>query len=171
MAKAGHPTDYRPNFHPKEIIRLMKEEGKTAVQVARDWGIRTRTINNWSKKHKEFFRAYMRAQEYRKAWWLDKGQQGLIMPDGVRFDSRLFALMMKYDGTNLDERTIKLPALAGCKTFKEMGVVIICALACGKITVKEAQGYVETLSGIATLDEKTELRDKVEAIEIQLGKK
>lgn len=170
MAKVGRPTDYKPDFHPKEIIRLMKEEGKTAVQVARDWDITEETLSEWRRVHKEFSEAYIRAKHYRRAWWIDMGQRGLVTEDNVRFDSRLYAMMMKYDGVNLDERKVKVPELASCKTFSEQATVICGALACGKITPKEAQTMVDVISICAKIEEVTELRNKLEAIETQLGK-
>jgi hypothetical protein len=166
----GRPTDYKPDFHPKEIIRLMREEGLTTVEVAEKWDVCVDTLTEWRHKHKTFSSAYTRAKQYRKAWWLKAGRSGLFTEGEVKFDSRLFGLMMKYDGINLDERIVKLPELANCKTFSEQATVICGALACGRITIKEAQGYVDVISICAKIDEVTNLRDKLEAIERQLGK-
>lgn len=162
---AGRPPIYDPEFHPEEIIRVMRDEGKTTVEVACDWDITTRVINLWAKEHPEFLLAYARAQEYRKAWWLKRGRDGLLTYGDEKFDSRLFSLMMKYDGINLDERIVKLPALAECKTFAEQSTVICGALASGKITIKEAQGYVDVIATMAKIDEVTELRRMLEEIE------
>ena len=166
---AGQPTKYNPNFHPDEIIRLMKEEGKTSVQVARDWDVTEETLSEWRRVHKEFSEASRRAKHFRRAWWIDKGQKGLFTPGDVKFDSRLYCMMMKYDGINLDERIVKLPELAECKTFSEQATVICGALACGKITVKEAQGYVDVISICARIEEVTELRRKLEEIESKIN--
>lgn len=169
MAKKSPLSKYDEDFHPKEIIRLMRDHGWTAFEVVREWNIHIDTLHEWKNKHPVFSESYARAKQYRRAWWFENGRKGLFTAGDVRFDSRLFALMMKYDGVNLDERIIKLPALANCKTFSEQATVILGALASGKITVKEAQTYVDTIASCAKIDEVTELRQKLEAIEAKLG--
>lgn len=171
MAKVGRPTDYKPDFHPKEIVKLMRDEGLTTVEVAERWDVTVETLSEWRRVHKEFSDASTRAKQYRRAWWLKMGRSGLYSTDDARFDSRLYALMMKYDGVNLDERVVKLPELASCKTFSEQATVICGALACGKITPKEAQTMVDVIAACAKIEEVTDLRAKLEAIEAQLGKK
>lgn len=161
----GRPPIYDANFHPNEIIRLMKEQGYFAVQVARDWGITTETIHDWARDHVEFSAAYTRAKQCRAAWWFDKAQQGIITGDGEHFNSQLFGQVMRYDGVSLDERIVKLPALAECKTFGEQSTCIIGALACGQITLKEANAYVDIIGKCARIDEVTELRRMLEEIE------
>ncbi len=161
----GRPTLYDPEFHPKEIIRLMRDYGYTAVQVVRDWEIDIRTLNEWENVHKDFSLAYTRAKHYRTAWWMDKAQQGILTRDGVNFNAQLFSQVMRYDGINLDERIVKLPKLADCKTFAEQSTCIIGALACGKITIKEANGMVDIIGKAARIDEVTELRRMLEEID------
>jgi transposase-like protein len=163
---AGRPTDYDPDFHPQEIIKLMKEQGYTAVQVVRDWNICTDTLSEWCVQHPEFSAAYTRAKNYRTAWWMDKAQQGIFTGDGEHFDSRLFGLMMKYNGVNMDERIIKLPQLVDCKSFSEQATCIMGALAVGKITLGEANGYVDIIGKMAKIDEVTDLRRMLEEIEL-----
>lgn len=160
----GRPTDYNPEFHPQEIIRLMKEEGLTDVEVAVRWDIVVETLWEWKQSHPEFSKASTRARQCRKAWWLEKGRQGLFTGEKEKFDSRLFAMMMKYDGINLDERIVKLPTLATCKTFNEQATCILAALAVGKITLNEANGYVDIIGKMAKIDEVTELRRMLEEV-------
>jgi len=154
----GQPTKYNPDFHPEEIIRLMKDYGKTAVQVARDWDIDVETLNEWQRVHKEFSVASKRAKQFRRAWWIDKGHQGMFTVGDVKFDSRLYGMMMRYDGMNLDERVVPLPELANCKTFSEQATCILGAVASGRITVKEAQGYISIVGMAAKVEEVTELK-------------
>ena len=161
----GRPTDYNPDFHPQEIIRLMKEQGLTDVEVAVEWDICVETLWEWRQVHPAFSKASTRARQCRKAWWLSKGRQGLFTGENEKFDSRLFGMMMKYDGINLDERIVKLPQLVECKNFKEQATCIIGALAVGKITLNEANGYVDIIGKAARIDEVTELRKMLEDIE------
>lgn len=162
----GRPPIYNADFHPEEIIRLMREEGLTDVEVACEWDIVVETLADWRREHKEFSLASTRARQYRKSWWLAKGKQGLLTRDGEKFDSRLYCMMMKYDGINLDERIVKLPQLIECKNFTEQATCIMGALATGKITLNEANGYVDIVGKIAKIDEVTELRRMLEEIEI-----
>ena len=161
---AGRPPIYDPDFHPSEIIRLMKEEGLTDVEVAVRWDIVVETLWEWKQSHPEFSKASTRARQCRKAWWLAKGRKGLFTYKDEHFDSRLFGLMMKYDGINLDERIVKLPQLLECKTFKEQSVCIVSALAVGKITINEANGIVDIIGKMAKIDEVTELRRMLEEV-------
>lgn len=162
----GRPTDYREDFHPEELIRLMRDHGYAVVQVARDWDICVDTMYEWCKAHPIFSEAFTRAKGHRTAWWLDKAQQGIFTGDGEHFDSRLFGLMMKYNGVNMDERNIKLPQLLDCKNFGEQATCIMGALGAGKITINEANGIVDIIGKIAKIDEVTELRRMLEEIEV-----
>ena len=159
----GRPTKYRKSFHPKELIRLMKDHGYWRCQVVRDWEIDETTFMEWCKKHPEFSKAYTRAKQYRKAWMLDQQQRGLFHED---FNDRAFGAMMKWSGETMDERIVPLPSLAECKTFSEQATVIMGALACGKITLNEANKYVDIIGKVAKIDEVTELRRMLEEIEL-----
>ncbi len=162
----GRPTDYNPDFHPQEVIRLMKEYGLTDVEVAMQWDVTVETLWAWRQANPEFLNASTRARQYRKAWWLSQAKRGLFTGDGEKFDSRLFGMMMKYDGINLDERIVKLPTLSECKSFTEQATCIMGALASGKITINEASGYVDIIGKMAKIDEVTELRKMLEEIEV-----
>ncbi|CAG5067971.1 hypothetical protein DYBT9623_00699 [Dyadobacter sp. CECT 9623] len=59
--EGGRPTDYDPDFHPQEAYELCLL-GSTDEQLAEDFGITTRTLDNWKKKHYEFFRALSRGK-------------------------------------------------------------------------------------------------------------
>jgi len=159
---AGQPTKYKPDFHPQEMLRLMKEQGYWRCQLCRDWDIDDATFQEWLAVHPLFSSSYTRGKQYRKAWMLDQQQRGLFHED---FNDRVFGAMMKWSGESYDERIVKLPELAACKTFSEQATCIIGALACGKITLKEANGYVDVIGKISRIDEVTELRRMLEEIE------
>ncbi len=162
---AGRPTDYRPDFHPADCERMGKL-GRFTVQMAREWDVCVDTIYEWTHAHPIFSLAYTRAKNFRTAWWLDQAMLGLQTTDGDSFDSRLFGMMMRYDGVNMDERKVRLPELAACKTFSEQSTCIVGALAVGKITIKEANGIVDIVGKAARIDEVTELRRMLEEIEV-----
>lgn len=158
---AGRPTDYNPDFHPAELVRLMKDSGYWRCQVCRDWDIDDSTFTEWCNVHPAFSSAYTRAKQYRKAWMLDQQLKGLFHED---FNDRAFGAMMKWSGETYDERVVKLPELATCKNFNEQATVIIGAVACGKITIKEAGSYIDIISKVSKIDEVTELRRMLEEI-------
>lgn len=165
----GRPADYDPKFHPQEIMRLLKKDGLFAVEVAALWDIDANTIADWARDHKEFSIAYNRAKQLRTAYWLKIGRSGVMSEKGKTFNAQLYGQIMKYDGNNMEERVVQLPALSECKSFAEQCVVITGALASGKITLKEANCYVDIIGKIAKIDEVTELRRMLE--EIELAKK
>lgn len=74
-------------------------------------------------------------------------------------------MMMRYDGSNTDERTVDLPELAECKTFNEQMRCVLGAFACGRLTPKEVKTMCDVISIGAKVDEVTELRKMLEAIE------
>ena len=162
----GRPPIYNANFHPDEIIRLMRDEGLFAVEIAKEWDIDANTLPEWAKTYPEFSVAYNRAKQLRTAYWLKIGRSGIVTNTGTNFNAQLYSQIMKYDGNNMDERVVQLPELATCKTFCEQSTVIQGALACGKITLKEANSYVDIIGKMAKIDEVTELRQMLEEIEV-----
>lgn len=68
----GRPTKYNKNFHPEEYLRLSRA-GKTKTQIADEWDIDFDTIDNWGRKHKEFFGAIKRGRKALEAWYTNFG--------------------------------------------------------------------------------------------------
>lgn len=160
----GRPTKYDPKKHPKECVE-MGRKGMFKVQMAKAWDVDTDTITEWVNTHPIFSAAYKRAQNYRAAWMLEQGQEGLFGSKDKQFNAIAWSMIMRYDGQNTDERTCKLPELLSCNTFSEKAACIMNAFASGKLTPKEANTLADLVSKSAKIDEVTELRDKLEAIE------
>lgn len=159
---AGQPSLYDPDYHPKYVIEKMRNEGYIVEEFCSDWDIGISTFYDWRAAHPEFSEAYTRGQQYRKA------RNKRILDHGLyaeSFNERAYAMLLRYSGETIDERIVALPELAPCKTFSEQGAVILGALACGKITLKEANGYVDIVGKLAKIDEVTELRRMLEEIE------
>ena len=169
MAKVGRPTKYKPDFHPQDCLRLGKE-GYFKVEMALEWDVCCDTINEWCAQHEEFSDAYKRACHYRAAWLLKVGKSGLFGNKESQMNALAWSMMMRYDGQNTDERTVSLPELAKCKDFNEMSDCVVKAFASGKLTPKEANTLADLISKGVRVEEVTVLREKLEAIESQLGK-
>ena len=167
MAKVGRPTKYKPDFHPKDCIRMGKE-GFFKVEMALEWDVCCDTINEWCAQHEEFSYAYKRACHYRAAWLLKAGKSGLFGNKESQLNALAWSMMMRYDGQNTDERKVKLPALRKCKTFAEKAKCVINAFGDGKLTPKEANTLADLICKEAKVEETTELRAKLEAIEEHL---
>ena len=144
----------------------MGKLGYFKVQIANEWNVDCDTILNWTREHKEFLGAYKKAQQYRAAWMMKKAQSGLQNDKGSSFNAIAWSMMMRYDGQNTDERTVNLPEMADCKTFGEMSQCVVKAFAQGKLTPKEANTLTDIISKGSKIDEVTELRSKLEAIEL-----
>lgn len=160
----GRPPIYNDEFHPQEIIYLMSQ-GKFAVEVAHAWKITKGCLYRWRHEHPKFNDAFTRAEHARTAFYLEVGRSGMMTTKEIVFNDRIFAMMMKYDGSQLEERIVPLPELASCKTFNEQATIIMGALASGKISLKEANGYVDIIGKMARVDEVTELRRMLEEIQ------
>lgn len=162
---AGRPPEYNPDIHPAECIEMGKQ-GYFAVEMALHWDIAVETINEWCHSHPEFSKAYARAKQHRAAWMMKATRGGLQLPKGYTFNAQAMGMMLKYDGVQLDERLIKMPKLADATTFAEQSKVVLGAFAAGEITAKEANQIADIISKSAKVEETTELRRMLEAIEV-----
>lgn len=80
----GRPTKYRPTFHPEDFVRQSRQ-GKTFAQIAAIWDVDRDTIQEWTKKHKEFSVAVKKGRQLAEAWYIALGQAamvGKVMIDG-----------------------------------------------------------------------------------------
>lgn len=93
MGKGGQPTKYNKKFHPDDFIRLSKL-GKCKTQICAVWDISRETIYNWAEKHKEFFDAIKKGEDFCAAWYMDSGQDA-IHSDPKTFNTGAFVWMTK----------------------------------------------------------------------------
>jgi len=97
---------------------------------------------------------------------LQQGKSGLFGGKDCNLNAVAWSMMMRYDGQNTDERTVNLPELGTCKTFKEMSECVIKAFGDGRLTPKEANVLTDIIGKGAKVDEVTELRRMLEEIEV-----
>lgn len=74
---AGRPSKYERDFHPAEFIKE-SSEGKSLVEIARNWEVDSETIYNWGKKHPEFLGAIKKGREYCEAWYSQRGRDAVF---------------------------------------------------------------------------------------------
>lgn len=67
---------YKPEFHPLEYVRLAMD-GKSEVEIAREFGVGVRTMRNWAAKFKMFAQAYEMGSDFHEAWWVAEGKANL----------------------------------------------------------------------------------------------
>lgn len=75
----GRPPIYDDEFHPKNLIDLMKE-GKTNVQCCSEWDISEETFYAWIKTHKNFSESYKKGKTHLNNWWINKGHDLMTLP-------------------------------------------------------------------------------------------
>lgn len=62
MGKTGRPSKYDPKKHP-DLAFWMAHAGLTNKQIAEEFGVTERTIDNWKRDHPEFFRSLKKGKE------------------------------------------------------------------------------------------------------------
>jgi hypothetical protein len=83
LLPVGRPTDYKPDFHPKDFIRLSKL-GKHKYQIALAWDHDRDTLKEWEKVHPEFSAAVQKGKQYAEAWYVNIGQMAMMGQAAVK---------------------------------------------------------------------------------------
>lgn len=161
----GRPSDYNPDFHPVEVVRLMRGQGYLVCEVANEWDIAESTFYLWVVKHPIFSEAYKRAKTAKKAWWVNQARKGLHTQKGETFNVIVWSMVMRNLGVNTEERAIELMELASSDNYVEQCGIVKQHLACGKITPKEAKSVLDVIAQTAKVEENTELKQKLQEIE------
>lgn len=158
--KGGRPTLYKPEYCDR--LLFLAEQGKHIYEWAHALGVTTKTLYNWERDHPQFLHAFTRAKEAGIAWLEKEGRENLSNRD---FKDRLFEFMYRSKTEGLQATTVHLPKLGEAKSFSERCTVIIEAVAVGEITVMQAQSLINVVSSAAKVDEITQLKAEVEAME------
>jgi hypothetical protein len=165
---AGRPEEYMPDFHPEDCIRL-GSLGKFKVQMCAHWGVSCSAIDRWIRKHPEFRRAYALAASLRTSWLLEQAQIGLHNSREKQINHQVLSMMMRYDGQQVDERTVSLPKLAKAKTNMERCDAVIDAYAQGEIGSKELHSILGAIQVCCTVEQNEVTNKKLEAVEEKLA--
>lgn len=90
---AGRPSLYRPEYCDR--VKELGRKGYSVVQMAADIGVARSSIEEeWPKAHPEFSVAFKLAKTLSQAWWEAKGQDNLITPQGMNFQSSVWSRSM-----------------------------------------------------------------------------
>jgi regulator of sigma D len=84
-------TLYQPTFC-QELINMMSR-GLSIYEVAKNLGVGTRTLSNWSEQFPEFKAAMEDGKDYRRAW-LDRGFRDYMEE---KFDIRGYTVALTAD--------------------------------------------------------------------------
>lgn len=85
-------SKYKPEYCER-VIELGKL-GKSAAQMAAQFGVCRETVINWAKDHKEFQTAYARATVLSQQWWEDLGGKA-VKGELEGFNHHVYNLVMK----------------------------------------------------------------------------
>ncbi len=74
--RQGRKLVYNPDYHPKELVRLMSK-GLSQKEVAREFGVWNISLQQWAKKYAEFSLALRMGTDACEAWWMTQGRVNL----------------------------------------------------------------------------------------------
>ena len=160
----GRPTLYRPEFCDL-VINLSNEE-QWVYEWAHEIGVCTDTLDNWAKSHPEFKDAYIQAKVNSIALLFKKARHNLCNKD---FQAKVFEFMYRSKIEGLQKTTVSLPALKDAKTHTAKCEVIISALSDESITLMQAEILLRIISAAAKVEEVTDLKEKLKAIEEKIN--
>ena len=160
--KGGRPTLYKEEYC-EEIIRLAKT-GMNLYLIAEEWEVSKRTLIEWSWQHRKFTRAYARAGSILAGLTVKKVEDNLDNRDFNANGARLL-----WSQNNLaEQRTLQIANISK-GSLNDRGQAILDSVERGEMTSDEFQKSVNALAQLAKIDEVTELRDKVEKLELEIS--
>lgn len=88
----GRPTKYRPEMC--EQVIGWGAAGKSRTWMAGKLGVDRSTIDEWARNFPDFSLALTRAKALEQMWWEDKGQECIMMPQGMTFSQSAWSRSM-----------------------------------------------------------------------------
>lgn len=159
------PTDYRQKY-PELFVKICKEGGSICdfcieVQIVRS------TFYEWVGKYPEFKEAFNLGKEYTESWLTKTGIEGM-KGELEGFSATAWSMLMRNKCSMTAERKVAID-FTGCKTHNDRMAVLNEHVAQGRLTTKEAKDYADYLAAAARLDEATDGKQRLEAVEDSLG--
>ena len=87
----GRPTLYKPEYC--EAAEAYGLQGMGKAEIAAQFGVVRRTLDEWSESHPEFLNAITRAREFSLAWWEAQGRKGVW--GGKEFNANAYSLQVR----------------------------------------------------------------------------
>ena len=155
------PTVYKPEY-PGLFIKICKEGGSicdfcVVAEIARS------TFYEWLYAYPEFKQAYNIGREITEQWLTKTGIEGM---SGERegFNATAWSMLMRNKCGMTAERKISID-FTKCKDAKEMRAVLDERIAQGRMPASEIRVLSEYVANAVKIEENTELRARLEALE------
>jgi|SRR6185312_8299888 len=159
MALATYKKTY-----PALYVSICKDGGSicnfcSQVNIARS------TFYRWVDSHPEFNDAFHRGKEHTEAWFTEMGIRGM-KGEFEKFNATVWSMLMRNKCGYTEHRKVAID-FTQCRTSDEKMALVDTHVASGKLTSKEAKDYADYIAVSAAIHEKTEVAQRVEALEAQ----
>lgn len=140
----GRPTDYKPDFHPQEVLR-MGQQGYHVYEMASEFRITKSTLYEWAKHHTEFSNAFDLAREDSKAFVMKTYRRNL---ENGNFNPKVVTTYAKFI---LDMQDVNRDQYVKIKGYNDSDKPVDRlkathrALGNGEITSKQAQEVINSI--------------------------
>lgn len=163
----GRPIEkiYDPEFHLKELERLMLVEGWTLIEVCAEWRISLQTFRKWREENPELASLYKVCELGPINHLLKDARSNIFQCKGDSYNAIVWSMLMRVSKMNTDERKFELPEVMATDNYVEQAKLVKRALSDGRITPREAKVWQEVISSSAKVEEVTVLRQKLEELE------
>jgi len=162
----GLEVKYDPAPHAALLVELFAG-GHDIAAFCHDAEIARSTFYKWVLDHDEFARAYEVARESARIWWENQVPEngGLVEMDGVKFNTKLWSMIMKNRFDLTDQRKLHLPKLKKAKDFNEQIKILSEYAADGSLTSSEANQLSGLILAAVRVEESTVLKAKLDKLE------
>jgi hypothetical protein len=159
-------TTYKKTY-PALYVKICKEGGSICdfcceVNVVRS------TFYEWVDAHEEFREAFHLGKEYTEAWLTKTGVSGMKGELLGTFNSTAWSILMRNKCGYSEHRRVAVD-FSGCKTSNDKMAVVDRMVSQGKLTTKEAKDFADYIAAGVKVDENTEGKQRLEAVEESLG--
>jgi len=162
----GLEVKYDPDEHIPMLVEVFAG-GHDIAAFTSQAEIARSTFFRWVDEHPEFTRAYEVAREASRIWWesqpIESG--GLVEMDGVKFNTKLWQIIMKNRFELTDQRKLHLPKLKNAKNFNEQIKILSDYAADGSLTSSEANQLSGLILAAVKVEESTVLKAKLDKLE------
>lgn len=159
------PTVYKPEY-PELFIKICKEGGSicdfcVVAEIARS------TFYEWLEAHEEFKQAYNIGREITEQWLTRTGIEGM-RGELNDFNATAWSMLMRNKCGMTADRKVAID-FTGCKTANEKMAVLDARVREGRLTTAEAKHWAEYIAASVKIDENTDGKQRLEAVEESLG--
>jgi len=163
MAYKGQ-TKYKETM-PAQLIEMFSR-GEDREDFCALHVISYATFDIWLQHQSEFAEAYEVAKVKAKTWFNKLARDHLINEhEGPKLDSKLWSMLMRNRFELTEHRKLKMLGLDKAKSPVDQVKIVMSELAAGNLTGSEAQQIAKLIETGVTVNEHTELEQRVAEIE------